>query len=81
MFGHTHRKQEYTFKRGDGTLVTCLSAGWLGDETQPVFDYMDHDNWAKGFNFVLSDEKGFWDILDISIKDKKAIYNGTLYYN
>lgn len=81
MFGHTHRKQSYTYQRADGVEVTCISGGWLGDRNAPVFDYMDSDNWAQSFNFVFSHGKGAWHIHEIDIKNHKAVYNGYVYTN
>jgi len=81
MFGHTHREQVYTYKRADGVSVTCISGGWLGDETAPVFGYMDSDNWTKMFNFVYSNGKDDWYFYPINIKNNKAVYDGFIYSN
>lgn len=81
LFGHTHRKQSYTFKRADGKSVTCISGGWLGDVKAPVFDYVDSENWAQSFSFVFSHGKGDWHIHEIDIKNHKAVYNGYIYEN
>ena len=78
-FGHTHRKQTYTIKRGDGTEVECRSLGWLGDRTAPVFDYVDHDDWTSGFEVVFSVD-GKWFPHYIDIKDNKAVFNGYVYH-
>lgn len=81
LFGHTHRKQSYTYKQADGKLITCISGGWLGDRNQPVFSYMDSDNWAQSFSFVFSDGKDDWFIHEIDIKNDKAVYGGYVYTN
>lgn len=78
--GHVHRNQSYTMKRGDGTEVTVRSCGWMGDETQPIFDYMDHTHWSKGFEFVFAYGESDWFIHEVNIKNNKAVYNGFLYY-
>jgi len=81
LFGHTHRKQSYTYKRADGVSVTCISGGWLGDRNSPVFDYMDTDDWAQSFNFVFSNGEDNWFIHEIDIKNYRAVYNGFIYSN
>lgn len=79
-FGHTHRKQQYTFTDALGKERTCYSLGWLGDRMSPVFDYMDHDNWAKMFGvaYVEQNTKEWW-VDEIDIKRNKALYNGMWY--
>ena len=79
LFGHTHRKQSYTFKKADGERVTCISGGWLGDPEAPIFAYADHDNWVQCFSFVFSNGGSDWHIHEIDIKNHKAVYNGYVY--
>lgn len=77
-YGHTHRKQSYTFKTAVGQEITCHSMGWLGDDKAPIFNYMDTDNWSKGFQFVYSIKgKAYIDVVDII--EGRAIYNGVIY--
>ena len=77
-FGHTHRKQSYTFKTAMNQEISCYSMGWLGDETAPIFNYIDTDNWSKGFQIVYSVD-GLPIIHTVDIRDHKAVYNGILY--
>jgi len=78
-FGHTHRTQSYSSKDALGREICCFSMGWIGDETAPVFSYMDHDNWTQSFQVVTALSKKEWFVDTIRIKNKKAIYNNVLY--
>lgn len=53
-YGHTHRKQTSTLVDGHGNEITARSLGCLIDFDAHIFDYVDHHNWAKGFEFVIS---------------------------
>lgn len=79
LFGHTHRLQTYNLVRGDETEVSTYSSGWLGDRTQPVFDYMDTDDWGLGFSFTYAFSRTDWHLHLIHFKNGKAVYNGNLY--
>lgn len=79
LFGHTHRIQSYHLVRGDGTEVSVYSTGWLGDRTQPVFEYMDTDDWGTGFTMTYAFSEKDWHVHQIHIKNGKAVYNGSLY--
>mgnify|MGYP003146215251 CR=1 FL=1 len=78
-FGHTHRHQSYSSKDALGREICCYSMGWLGDESAPVFSYMDHDNWVQSFQVVTALSKKDWFIDTIKIKKKRAVYNGIIY--
>ena len=77
-FGHTHRKQSYTFRDALGKEISCYSLGWLGDKSAPPFDYMDHDNWGQAIQIVTAIGNEWWEDT-IDIKNHKAIYEGYLY--
>jgi len=81
VFGHTHRIQQYTLVRGDGTEVSTYSLGWLGDRTQPVFDYMDTDDWGHcfGLAYQFSNDSRDWQMDMLHIRNNRLVYNGVLY--
>jgi hypothetical protein len=79
-FGHTHRFQTYVSKDALHREIACYSMGNLIDSSAPVFSYMDHDNWAQGFQIVTAINKEEWFVEPVRIKNGKAVYNNTLYY-
>lgn len=78
-FGHTHRKQAYTFRDALRKEISCYSLGWLGDRAAPPFDYMDTDDWAQSFQFVHAFGEDDWFVENIDIKNHKAVFNGYIY--
>jgi hypothetical protein len=77
-FGHTHRLQSYNARTATGETISCYSMGWLGDRKNPIFDYMDHNNWSQAFQVVTSIKKEFF-VNTVEIKNHKAVYNNHVY--
>jgi len=77
-FGHTHRKQSYTFMDALRRELTCYSMGWLGDRAAPVFSYMDTDNWAQSFQFCFAYGKDWW-VQPVDIKNGRAYYDSYIF--
>lgn len=78
IFGHTHRKQSATIRTADGKEISCISMGNLVNDKSEIFDYMDHDDWSKGFGFVFAD-KDNWHLTYVDIKGEKAAYHGQIF--
>jgi len=77
-FGHTHRRQSYTFKNGKGEIISCNSLGWLGDPTANVFGYADHDDWTQGFEIgYLTNGQTYRSYVEII--NHMAVHNGKVY--
>ena len=81
IFGHTHRLQSVTKKRGDQTFISAYSCGCLIDFESPVFAYADTDDWQHCFAVVYQYSENPEDYLVqlIEIKNGTAIYNNNLY--
>lgn len=80
IFGHVHRIQEFQTVDINGQNHRGITPGWLGDHTNPIFDYVqNHHQWALGFSIVSVQPTGLWFHNTIHIIDYKCLVNGTIY--
>lgn len=73
VYGHTHQVQDATFiNKITGDKVRAINLGWLGDESQSVFQYVQNrPNWALAFG--LASHLGTFHIVNIE-KDSNGYY-------
>lgn len=80
IYGHTHAFGIGTFsEKLTGTTRLAINAGWLGDDTEMVFDYVQgRPNWTQGFVFVHAVGSKFW-IEPVKFFGKKAVFRGQVF--
>jgi hypothetical protein len=81
IFGHTHRYQRVTtVGKLDHIERVGISAGWLGNEEEPCFNYVGTKmDWTHSFTIITVDSEGRWFDEPVNIKDGRAYYNGIFY--
>ena len=80
IFGHTHRIQESQIVTIDGQNLRGISSGWLGDEKNPVFNYVkNHHQWAQGFSVVTVLDNGMWFNQLVHIIDGTCVFDGYVF--
>lgn len=78
-FGHTHRLEMSYNTTMDGRELVGISCGWLGDKTNPIFNYIKNfHNWQHGF-LVVDIVNGVPYYQLVHIKNYKCVVNGFLY--
>ncbi len=79
-YGHTHQYQIATHRKFGlkPTTNKAYSLGWLGDETNHIFDYRGaKDNWVKGITIVSCEPKsGEYNLEFIDLSKLPVIYKG-----
>lgn len=78
-FGHTHRIQSHTCTNATGDELVSDSIGCLVDFNAPIFDYVDSQDWALGFQVFYAFNKKVYFREQVRILDGKAAYNGKVY--
>jgi hypothetical protein len=82
-YGHTHTTQSYTHKKMGPVprLNTAYALPWLGDSSQPCFNYRGpKDDWAEGFSVECFDTTTGARRLDIiEFRDGVGMYMGRSY--
>lgn len=84
-YGDIHKIEEAWAVRMDLKKLVCFSPGWLGEERNQVFDYMQTpEQWQHGFAIVSADStsapsKSWWTHEIIKIDKGQCVFNGKLF--
>lgn len=80
IFGHTHRLGFSTVKDFQGNAYYGYNAGFLGDESSKIYDYIKgKTDWHRGFAMASYDDNGWFCDL-VPIKEYRCVYDSVIYY-